>query len=229
MIVIPLPPNVTQEVYDQIMKISSWADPFISYFVLPEKPKTPIGGDDPLPMRAVVGEKSWPQFQSFLKFLPARFIGGWFDQNVEPHITDKSQVPAIKYATFLTFKNLTDLERISRKIFLPAQWEAIKTAGFYASQGQTNALKAFLASNDPKAVAIAKQYASLYPLGDPGLELRRQNAVVWLIQNGEFDDAQMVIDKYKNLDPISQGIVLVPITEPISTLSATLNQSSLTA
>jgi hypothetical protein len=64
---------------------------------------------------------------------------------------------------------------------------------------------------NPQAISIALEYQALIPLGDLGLELRRQNAVFWLLQNGYYTDAQNVINQFQNLSNVQNAVIAVPI------------------
>jgi len=108
-------------------------------------------------------------------------------------------------------------------------WEQTKLENLYASQAADTQsaflveIDQYLTANlpaDPQAQNLIDQYSQLPPIGDPGLEISRQNAVNQLLIQGEYTSVQGIIDSYSYVDTtVLSTIVKSPIPSNVVTPS----------
>jgi hypothetical protein len=197
----------------------------------------PPAGTSVLDLSLVFSGLTMANLGNFLTYLPRSMFTPWFNQSVLPNIVAPAPVLGkfgivnttatvtlqdaqnMVRASFLSFFNQTNMQYANAQKIDPWAWETLKTEAYYqqaASPQESTVFQNAVNNVDLQAISLAQQYQSLPLLGDPGLELRRQNAVLWLLNNKYYSDAQDVINQFKNLSNVQNAIISVPIPVPIS-------------
>jgi hypothetical protein len=116
--------------------------------------------------------------------------------------------------SFLSLFNSLNMTYANGNQLDPWAWEELKTEAYFqnlATPQEPTLFQTTIATASAQAISIAQAYQALTPLGDLGLELRRQNAIQWLLQNGYYTDAQNVITQFQNLSNVQNAIISLPI------------------
>lgn len=125
------------------------------------------------------------------------------------------------WAAFVDLFNEANLKYVNDNQMEPWDWEEQKTNAYYISTSKDaidqlgNEIDEFrnvALALDPVAKDIMEQYLTLTKLGDPGLEVNRQNAIKELLKKREYGSAQAIIDAFKYVEKTRLGTTL---TKPI--------------
>jgi hypothetical protein len=125
------------------------------------------------------------------------------------------------WGAFINVFNIANLAYVTANNLEPWAWETQKTEAYYTSQSQPAmaSLEASLQQDsdtalslDPQATAVMQNYLALPPLGDPGLEITRQNAIRELLVQQEYASAQSIVDAYSMA---GTGVLSQVLTNPI--------------
>lgn len=140
-----------------------------------------------------------------LRYMPRANLKDFLDQYIRP-VVDPQYFDIVKKAIINLF-NTVNVDEINKRAIGPWVWEQQKTEALYLSSAnvQMENLTEYLNPVPPTAdqlreAKITADYASLPPIGDLSLEIRRQAAVKGLLNLKEYDAAQQIIDAYKNAD-----------------------------
>jgi hypothetical protein len=143
------------------------------------------------------------------------------------------------WAGFIDFFNECNLEYCNQNQIEPWAWEDEKLKAYYVSQDQPvvdeflNRMQSYQDVNlaqDPRVIELLSQYKELPALGDPGLEISRQNAVRELLAQGEYDAVKGIIEAYRSAEyTVFSEVLNKPIPFDIDTedgeiIKATPNQ-----
>ena len=219
-----LTPSLSQEEAAQVSSgvlSSGFFKTKTQYLVIGDEPS---GGSGIVDLSKMLSLDQQDKFKTFLTFMPRQFLFDWFKKNVVPSFPGALAVGSAKYmglpaisslypndfmdmvwAAFIDFFNSANLAYINSHQLSPWDWEQQKLTNFFISQNkdQLESLNKTFADYeklnsdpDPKAKELMLRYSSLPPIGDPGLEISRQNAVKQLLLKKEYVVVEGIIDAF---------------------------------
>ena len=186
---------------------------FTQYIVYGDEPPDSILTID---LSQYIDPTDYSNLQYNLTYMPRANLESYLTQNIQP-IVDPQYYMIVKKA-FINLFNTVNLAYVNKNSLTPYAWEAKKTESLYLSTApptQVETLDQYLSPTPPTLTAAQQQqisqieasYAALPPIANTELETRRQAAVMGLIQLGEYDQAQSIIDTYTNLDAQTAAVL----------------------
>lgn len=133
----------------------------------------------------------------------------------------KKQFEDLIWGAFIDVFNEANLTYVTENNLAPWDWEAKKLEAYTLSKNQDaldslesqfSEYEAVSLALDPKAKEIMEQYIKLPKVGDPGLEINRQNAVKQLLKMKAYAEAQAIVDAFRYA---SETVIGEAITQPI--------------
>jgi hypothetical protein len=125
------------------------------------------------------------------------------------------------WAAVIDVFNQANLEYINQNKIEPWTWEQRKTDAYYISTSDQaikeldqniDQFRAVSLALDPKARELMEKYLTLPKLGDPGLEITRQNAVKELLRLKEYLTVQAILDAYRYA---ADTVIGETLTQPV--------------
>lgn len=179
-----------------------------NYIIIGDEPVDESGNifHGVIDLQKQLGIEAITKLKSVLVMMPRMNFRGWFELNILPSLewdyqNNERRFEKAIWGAFIELFNLANLEYVVQHQLEPWVWESQKKAAYDAVEysPELARLQARLAQipTDLRMETLAKAYSELPPLGDPGLEINRQNAVKELLKQGEYDTVQAIIDAYR--------------------------------
>ncbi len=208
--------------------------PKTEYIIIGDEPS---GGSGVVDLKSMLTTAEYEKLKKLLIMMPRQIFRAWFDKTVVPTLPGlamgwgidpiygvnimKKPSDDMTWAAFIDLFNQANLEYVNKEQIDPWDWEQEKYQSYLISQDQPaltaieNDLKAYENVDlalDPKAKAIMEDYLTLAKIGDPGLEINRQNSVKELLKRKEYVLAQAIVDAFRYASQTDIGEIL---TQPI--------------
>lgn len=216
-----LDPKQVSAAIVQKMEESQLFKPWTSYITIGDEPKSVVGMEfvGVFNLRTKLSSSQLQDFKSLFRLMPRKELRGWFNENVLPTLgKDQYGRPEnedLIWGAIIDIFNEANLEVLGD--LNPWEHEQKKERDILVAKNKPamDALEAELdsyISMDPERLRLTKLYMTLPKLGDPGLNLNRENAIFQLLNQKEYKTVQAVIDAYRYSD---QSVLSQALREPI--------------
>lgn len=207
--------------------------PKTEYMLVGDEPR---GGHGVVDISAILKPDEVEKIKKLLVMMPRMMLREWFDTEIGPTLpgmafqvwdnfygrsTMRKKSDEMVWAAFLDLFNQANLEYVNREQIEPWEWEQEKYESFLISQNAPamQAIETEIKNYedvdlalDPKAKKIIEEFLTLPKLGDPGLEVNRQNSIKELLKRKEYVLAQAIVDAFRYASQTELGETM---TQPI--------------